>query len=179
MSPFDRDENVALIISGFPITEISKIQSIVDYNRQDVGVFARIIGLALELYSRKTDVNLERPLASTNEISSYSKVYRYDFPAIDTYPSGDFSDTNSTSQIASETLALKEVISEFADSVNITGGLKVDTITTTGNVDITGDLVVNGVNVITEIGTKQDEITTSTDLTCNTLTAVGDIKTTG
>jgi len=27
-----------------------------------------------------------------------------------------------------------------------------------GNVDITGDLVVNGVNVITEIGTKQDTI---------------------
>jgi len=37
----------------------------------------------------------------------------------------------------------------------------------TGNVDITGDLVVDGVNVITEIGTKQDEITTATDLSCN------------
>jgi len=158
VSPFDRDETVALIISGFPITEISKIQSIVVYNRQDVGVSARIIGLALELYSRKTDVNLESQLASTNEISSYSTVYRYDFPAIDTYPSGDFSDTNSTSQIASETLALKEVISEFADSVNITGGLKADTITTTGNVTITGDLVVGTTNIIDEIGTTQDEI---------------------
>jgi len=28
----------------------------------------------------------------------------------------------------------------------------------TGNVDITGDLVVSDVNVITEIGTKQDTI---------------------
>ena len=61
-----------------------------------------------------------------------------------TYPSGDFSDTNSTSEIASETLALKEVVSEFAESANITGGLKVDTIMTTGNVDISGDLVVSG-----------------------------------
>jgi len=78
-------------------------------------------------------------LASTTEISSYTEVYRYDFPAIDTYPSGTFSDTESISQIASETLALKEVVSKFAESVNIVGGLKVDTITTNQlivNVDI-------------------------------------------
>jgi len=68
------------------------------------------------------------------------------------------------------------VVSEFAESANITGGLKVDTITTTGNVDITGDLLVYDVNVITEIGTKQDEITTSTDLTLNTLTTAGNIS---
>ena len=71
---------------------------------------------------------------------------------------------------------MKEVVSEFAESANITGGLKVDTITTTGNVDITGDLLVYDVNVITEIGTKQDEITTSTDLTLNTLTTAGNIS---
>jgi len=55
-------------------------------------------------------------LASTNEISSYTEVYRFDFPAIDTYPSGDFSDTESISKIASETLALKEVVSDIAYS---------------------------------------------------------------
>jgi len=44
-----------------------------------------------------------------------------------------------------------------------------------GDVDISGDLVVGTTNVITEIGTKQDEITTSTDLSCNTLSAVGNI----
>ncbi len=47
--------------------------------------------------------------------------------------------------------------------------------TISGNVDISGDLVVGSTNVITEIGTKQDEITTSTDLSCNTLSAVGNI----
>ena len=41
---------------------------------------------------------------------------------------------------------------------------------TTGNVTITGDLVVNDVNIITEIGTKQDEIDTDTDLTTNSIT---------
>ena len=33
---------------------------------------------------------------------------------------------------------MKEVVSEFAESANITGGLKVDTITTTGNVNVGG-----------------------------------------
>jgi len=102
------------------------------YNRQGNFALDRILGLALELYNRENDANLETPLASTKEISSVDKlVYRYDFPAIDTYPSGDFSDTNFITQIASETLALKEVVSEFVESANITGGLSVDTITTT------------------------------------------------
>jgi len=66
---------------------------------------------------------------------------------------------------------LKEVVSEFAESANITGGLKVDTITTTGNVEISGNLVVGTTNIIEEIGTKQDEITTDTDLTLNSITS--------
>ncbi len=120
--------------------------------------------MAIELYNIDNDPDLETPLASTNVITTAEDVYRFDFPAIDTYPTGDFSDTDSISQIASETRALKEVVSEFADSANITGGLKVDTITTTGNVDIsgnasiTGDLVIGTTNIITEIGTKQDTI---------------------
>ena len=122
-----------MICKEIPRTKIQDIQSIVVYNRAR---FDRGIGRAIELYNSLNDPNLESPLASTNEISSYKAVYRFEYPAIDTYPSGDFSDTNSISQIASETLALKEVISEFADSANITGGLKADTITTTGNVDI-------------------------------------------
>jgi len=39
----------------------------------------------------------------------------------------------------------------------------------TGNVTITGDLLIGTTNIINEIGTKQDEITTSTDLSCNSL----------
>ena len=67
-SPIDKDENVTLIVSGFPTTEITKIQSIVYYNRQDDFNLHRTLGLALELYSRENDVNLENPLASSNEI---------------------------------------------------------------------------------------------------------------
>jgi len=47
--------------------------------------------------------------------------------------------------------------------------------TISGSVTITSDLVVGSTNVITEIGTKQDEITTSTDLSCNSLTTTGNI----
>ena len=154
----------AFIIKNVPKSSITAIQSFIYYNRDSNTWGQRAIGLAIELYNTNNDPNLETPLATTNEITTAEEVYRYDFPAIDTYPSGDFSDTDSTTNIASETLALKEVVSEFADSANITGGLKVDTITTTGNVDIsgnasiTGDLVIGTTNIITELGTKQDEI---------------------
>ena len=40
-----------------------------------------------------------------------------------------------------------------------------------GNVDITGDLVSGTTNIISELETKQDEITISTDLTCNILSS--------
>ena len=42
------------------------------------------------------------------------------------------------------------------------------------NVTITSDLVVGTTNIIDEIGTKQDEITT-TDLSCNSLTTTGNV----
>jgi len=42
-----------------------------------------------------------------------------------------------------------------------------------GDVDITSNLLVNDVNVITEIGTKQDEINNYTDISCKTLTTQG------
>ena len=44
-----------------------------------------------------------------------------------------------------------------------------------GDVDISGDLVVGTTNIIDEIGTKQDTITTSTDLSCNSLTTTENI----
>jgi len=134
--------NVSLIIKDIPLTSVQDIQSLVMYNRNDFNP-ERVIGLAVELYNSNNDPNLETPLSSTNEITTTEDVYRYDFPAIDTYPAGDYSNTDSTTQIASDVLALKEVVSEFAESVNITGGLSVDTITTTGNVDISGSLSVD------------------------------------
>ena len=54
---------------------------------------------------------------------------------------------------------MKEDVSEFADSANITGGLKVDTVT----LPIIGDLE-------TAIQGKQSTITKDTDLTSNSLT---------
>ena len=42
--------------------------------------------------------------------------------------------------------------------------------TISGSVTITSDLVVGSTNIITELGTKQDEITTDTDLTLNSIT---------
>jgi len=99
-------------------------------------------------------------LASTNVITSGVQVYRYDFPAIDTYPSGDFSDTDSISQIASETLALKEVVSEFAESVNIVGGLKVDTITLKDTNGRSGKIHMNANNMYFLSGETNSEFWT-------------------
>ena len=146
-TPAGVSEDVALIIKNVPKTSIKQIRSLVIYNRTTTEVTTkRAIGLAVELNNIDNDPNLETPLASTNVITTADDVYRYNFPAIDTYPSGDFSDADSISPIASEALALKEVVSEFADSANITGGLTVDTITTTVNVDVGGDLQVSGVS---------------------------------
>ena len=124
-------DNTSIIIKDIPLTAIKDIQSLVLYNRNDY-YRTRAEGLAIELYNTNNDPNLETPLSSTNVITETRDVYRYDFSAIDTYPSGDFSDTDSTTNIASETLALKEVVSEYADSANITGGLTCDTLTLTG-----------------------------------------------
>ena len=137
-------EHTAIIIKNIPLTAVKDIQSLVMYNRDngDGTGLERAEGLGIELYNTDDDANLETPLVSTNMITTAVPVYRYDFPSITFYKVG-FSDVDSTTQIASETLALKEVVNVITDSVNITGGgLTCDTITTTGNVDIGGDLVV-------------------------------------
>jgi hypothetical protein len=134
--------NTSLYIPLNTTININEVQSIVLYNRFDT-FQSRAIGFAIELYNRADDPTLSNILVSTNAISTAKRVYRYDFPAIDTYPSGDFSDTDSISQIASETLALKEVVS---------------------------DIVYSKTNIITELGTKQPTITSATDLSCNSIT---------
>ena len=152
--------SIALILKEIPRTKIQDIQSIVLYN-WITNISDRVIGLAIELYNIDIDPNLESPLASTDEISSVVKgVYRYDFPAIDTYPSGDFSDTDSITQIASETLALKEVVSEFAGSVNIAGGLNVDTITLKDTDGRSGMIHMNSNNMFFLSGVSNSEVWT-------------------
>jgi len=78
-SPPTEITNTALIIREIPRTRIQDIQSLIVYNRVDSG---RSIGLAIELYNRSNDPNLETPLASTEVITTTENVYRYDFPAI-------------------------------------------------------------------------------------------------
>jgi len=159
VSPLDTGENSALLISGFPKTEITKIQSMILYNRQD-GSNTRLVGVALELYSRENDVNLVNPLASSNEISVARNVYRFDFPSISSYTAG-FSASNSTTAIANDTLALKEVISYSGSNIScgtlitsgnatiggtlsVTGDLTSNSITTIGNADIGGNVSITG-----------------------------------
>jgi len=143
---FAPNTDVGLYIPMSDKINIKDIQSAIIYNR---GTNIQFIGCSIELYNRSNDPNLESPLSSTNLITIADDVYCFDYPAIDTY-TGGFSNTDSISQIASDVLALKEVVSEFAENANITGGLKVDTITTTGNVDISCSL-----NVETSLTTNQ------------------------
>jgi len=53
-----------------------------------------------------------------------------------------------------QTAGLQDALNSNFDD---TGG------TISGSIDITGDLLVGSTNIITEIGTKQDEITTTID----------------
>jgi len=129
--------DVGLYIPMSDKINIKDIQSAIIYNRSDGHAF--FIGCAIELYNRSSDPNLETPLSSTNLITTAEDVYRFDYPAIDTYPSGDFSDTDSTTQIASETLALKKVVSEFAESAN-------------GNIIMEGILQVNRIKGNNNVG---------------------------
>ena len=75
-----------------------------------------------------TDPYLTQVLASTSGITTYDDEYRCDFPSISSYR-GCFSNTNSTTNIASGILALVEVVNGLTFGSNITGGLSVDTIT--------------------------------------------------
>ena len=152
----------ALIIKDIPPTFINDIQAVVLYNRSNSSQRAQ--GLIIELYNTDDDPSLIEPLSTTNPISTTRIIYRFDFPAIDTYPAGDFTDSNYITNIISETSAETEhaIINDIDTDINISG-----------NASITGDLVVGTTNIISEIGTKQDEITTTTDLTSNSITTIG------
>ena len=68
----------ALIIKNIPLTPINEIQAIVYYNR----IFSpaiKAIGLVVELYNSITDPDLNEVLATTNEITTSSETYRFDF----------------------------------------------------------------------------------------------------
>ena len=98
------DTAIVIFMSSF--FKIKEIQSLILYNRGVTGTFAveRAIGLAFELYNTTTDPNLENPLILTEEITTATYIYRFDFPAISTYPSGSYVTTgNSTQYIVNST----------------------------------------------------------------------------
>jgi len=136
----------AVIIKNIPLTIVNDIQAIVLYHRGGPGNVGRAIGFTIELYNNDTeyDPNLLSPLATTTPITIGLCGYRYDFPSFDTYTLG-FADGESISQIPLETYdgstwnsIIRDVPTiNIADvninsNVNITGGLSVDTITTSG-----------------------------------------------
>ena len=80
-------------------------------------------------------------MVTTDEITIAQVVYRYDFPAIDTYDLA-FVDSNSISNIVNDTFGTLEVVDfsnpvSINNDVSVTGGLSVDTITlpTIGDVE--------------------------------------------
>jgi phage antirepressor YoqD-like protein len=123
-------------------------------------------------------------LATTNIISLKRNIYRFDFPSIDTY-TGGFATDDSITQIVGEGDIVIEDANFIPLMVEITGDIVVEGDLTAEN------LIVGSTNVITEITalqsltathtedlatntadilTKQNTITTATDLDCNSLT---------
>jgi len=104
-------------------------------------------------------------LVTTDEITIAQVVYRYDFPAIDTYDLA-FVDSNSISNIVNDTFGTLEVVDfnnpvSINNDVSVTGGLTCDTIT----LPIIGDLE-------SAIQGKQSTIDTTTDLSCNSINLI-------
>jgi len=69
-------------------------------------------------------------------ITTADNVYRFDFPDIATYTG--FATGESLTNIIREEDATSEVVSVAGSPTEMEGGLDVDTITTTGNVDVGG-----------------------------------------
>jgi hypothetical protein len=137
------NSSTALVIKSIPLTAINDIQAIIYYNKAGAGNADRVQGLAIELYNEENDPDLTLPLANTNEISITDIVYRFNFPSIGTY--SDFVETESIDFITN-------------DATTETANYELTTLEVKGNASISNDLLVGGVNIITELGTKQDEI---------------------
>jgi hypothetical protein len=151
----------AVIIKNIPLTKVNDIQSIVLYHRGGSGNVGQGIGLTIELYNNDTeyDPNLLSPLARTPVIETGRRGFRYDFPSIDTYTLG-FSDEPAISQITLEKLdgntwdyIIREDATIFNADVNInsnvdiSGGLSCNTLSTSGNASVGGDVSITGTQI--------------------------------
>ena len=112
----------ALIIKNIPLTSINDIQALVYYNRTCYAAL-RAIGLIIELYNSTIDPNLNEILAITNEITTASETYRFDFPSISTYTA--FVDGISITNIVNNSFALSEVANVIFLPTEINGDVVV------------------------------------------------------
>jgi len=114
------------------------------------------IGLAIELYNSTQDPTLTEILATTSVITTAVDIYRFDFPDIATYTA--FATGESLTNIIREEDATSKVVSVAESPTEMEGGLSVDTITTTENVDISGTLMVEEVNVKDTLSSVQTQV---------------------
>ena len=78
LTPDSSPAVIAIINKNISTTKINDIQTIQVLNRLGtIGI--RAIGLAIELYNSKNDLNLDTILAKSNEITEQFAVYRFDF----------------------------------------------------------------------------------------------------
>ena len=124
------------------------------YNRTFAAAGERTKGLQLQVYNRVDDPSLSNPLAVSNTITENQLVYRFDFPAINTYTSFDSSD--STDFITSNALISNDITFGDGQEPEIAIGLKI----------VDGRLEMNQ-----EISTKNVVVTDTTPIQNNELTS--------
>ena len=147
-------DNASLYIPLTSTFNLADIQSFVIYNRTFAAAGERTKGLQLQVYNRVDDPSLSNPLAVSNTITENQLVYRFDFPAINTYTSFDSSD--STDFITSNALISNDITFGDGQEPEIAIGLKI----------VDGRLEMNQ-----EISTKNVIVTDTTPIQNNELTS--------
>jgi hypothetical protein len=82
----------AAIMKNIPLTAINDIHAVVMYYQGSAGQPTLSPGLVIELYNTINDPDLLRPLAYTNPITNGVYLHRYNFPAINSYTNGFFTE---------------------------------------------------------------------------------------
>jgi len=111
----------ALIIKNIRLTSINEIQALVYYNRTGSGNTQKAIGIIIELYNSITDPDLNKVLATTNEITTASETYRFYFPSVSTYTG--FVGVDCITNIVNNTIALTEEANVISFPTEITGNI--------------------------------------------------------
>jgi hypothetical protein len=142
----NNSQNVALVINLNSLINVLDLQSLVLYNRVSSQARKdRAIGLGIELYNRQDDPTLINPVATTDENTTAEDVYRYDFPAIDTYDLALVGKNSiPVSNIMNVTYGTLEV-NDFSNPVSVNNSMSI-----TGNATVGGSLFLGDTN-LTEV----------------------------